>query len=140
MDRTTNRSLASMDGSMQVVVKSEDAKDMEAQASEEEESNQMTPPNTLSSMDADTDTETEPNVGITRGLVTVVDPNVIETTIVEEGPEEKAVPFCGQPVPGCSEDGHHTATGEQEPFFFNGILFFSWCSLLFSHLITLGLS
>ncbi|XP_026538795.1 uncharacterized protein LOC113422212 [Notechis scutatus] len=110
MDRATNRSLASMDGSMQVVVKREDAKDMEAQGSEEE-SNQMTPPNTLSSMDADTDTETEQNVGIIRGLVTVVDPNVIETTIVEEGPEEKPVPFCGQPVPGCSEDGHLRATG-----------------------------
>uniref|UniRef100_A0A8C6X1V3 SCAN box domain-containing protein n=1 Tax=Naja naja TaxID=35670 RepID=A0A8C6X1V3_NAJNA len=83
MDRATNRSLASMDGSMRAVVKSEDAKDMEAQASEEE-SNQMTPPNTLSSMDADTDTETEQNMGIIRGLVTVVDPNVIETAIVEE--------------------------------------------------------
>ncbi|XP_039216967.1 uncharacterized protein LOC120315956 [Crotalus tigris] len=110
MDNVTNRSLVSMDGSMRVVIKREDAKDMEAQASEEE-SNQMTPPNTLSSMDADTDTETEPNVGITRELVTVIDPNVIETTIVEEDPEEKAVPLCEQPIPGCSEDGHRTAIG-----------------------------
>ncbi|XP_063147468.1 uncharacterized protein LOC134489008 [Candoia aspera] len=110
MDRPTSRNLASMDGPMRVVVKSEDAKEMEAHASEEE-GNQMTPPHTLSSMDADTDTETEPNVGISRELVAVVDPNVIETTIVEEGPEDKVVPLCGQPVPGCSEDGHHTATG-----------------------------
>ncbi|XP_025028122.1 uncharacterized protein LOC112541701 [Python bivittatus] len=110
MDRATNRSLAGMDGSMRVVVKSEDAKDMEAQVSEEE-GNQMTPPNTLSSMDADTDTETEPNMGISRELVTVVDPSVIETTIVEEGTEDKAVPLCGQRVPGCSEDGHPAAIG-----------------------------
>nr|XP_020665758.1 zinc finger and SCAN domain-containing protein 29-like isoform X2 [Pogona vitticeps] len=78
-----NRSLSNMDGSMRVVVKTEDAEDMEAQVSEEE-GNQMTPPNTLSSMDADTDTETEPNLGISRDLV-AVDPDVIETTIGEEG-------------------------------------------------------
>ncbi|XP_070594065.1 uncharacterized protein [Erythrolamprus reginae] len=111
MDMAANRSLAGVDGSVRVAVKSEDAKDAEVQASEEE-SNQMTPPNTLSSMEADTDTENEPNVGIPRGLVTVVvDPNVIETTIAEDSPEEKPAPFRGQSVPGCSGDGHHTATG-----------------------------
>ncbi|XP_020665757.2 uncharacterized protein LOC110088048 isoform X1 [Pogona vitticeps] len=104
-----NRSLSNMDGSMRVVVKTEDAEDMEAQVSEEE-GNQMTPPNTLSSMDADTDTETEPNLGISRDLV-AVDPDVIETTIGEEGIELKTGHLCRQPIAGPSEDGHHTVTG-----------------------------
>ncbi|XP_008103701.2 uncharacterized protein LOC103277991 [Anolis carolinensis] len=109
MDSVANRSLGSMDGSRRVVVKTEDAEDMEAHVSEEE-GNQMTPPNTLSSMDADTDTETEPNLGISRDLV-ASDPDVIETTIGEECSEEKPVPLRRQPVAGPSEDGHHVATG-----------------------------
>ncbi|KAL8213026.1 UNVERIFIED_CONTAM: hypothetical protein K2H54_060255 [Gekko kuhli] len=109
MDGVTNRSLANMDKSMRVVVKTEDAEDMEAQVSEEE-GNQMTPPNTLSSMDADTDTETEPNLGISRELV-AGDPEVIETTIGEECSEGKTVPLCGQGIAGTSEDGHHPITG-----------------------------
>ncbi|XP_054834434.1 uncharacterized protein LOC129329060 [Eublepharis macularius] len=109
MDGVANRSLANMDGAIRVVVKTEDTGDMEAQVSEEE-GNQMTPPNTLSSMDADTDTETEPNLGLSREFV-AADPEVIETTIGEEGSEDKTVPLCGQGVAGPSEDGHHPITG-----------------------------
>ncbi|XP_042310968.1 uncharacterized protein LOC121923997 [Sceloporus undulatus] len=109
MDSVTNRSLAGVDGSMRVVVKTEDTEDVEAQGSEEE-GNQMTPPNTLSSMDADTDTETEPNLGLSRELV-ASDPDVIETTIGDECSEEKAVPLRRQPMAGPSEDGHHVVTG-----------------------------
>nr|XP_028575846.1 uncharacterized protein LOC114592113 [Podarcis muralis] len=109
MDGVANRSLPSMDGSARVVVKTEEAEDMEAQVSEEE-GNQMTPPNTLSSMDADTDTETEPNLGVSRELV-AGDPDVIETKIGEECPSDKSLPLYGQPVAGPSEDGHHSVAG-----------------------------
>ncbi|KAJ7317193.1 hypothetical protein JRQ81_003355 [Phrynocephalus forsythii] len=109
MDGVANRSLPSVEGSVRVVVKKEEAEDMEAQVSEEE-GNQMTPPNTLSSMDADTDTETEPNVGISRDLV-VVDPDVIETTVGEEGTGLKTGHLCRQPIAGPSEDGHRAVTG-----------------------------
>lgn len=109
MDGVANRSLANMDSSIQVVVKTEEAEEMEAQILEED-ANQMTPPNTLSSMDPDTDTEIEPNLGLSRELG-AVDPEVIETTIGEDCAEDKTGPLCGQPLAGPSEDGHHAVTG-----------------------------